>query len=142
MKQALVWFIIAILAGIFEIATVDLVSIWIAIGALVAMVLAWMKVEFIYQLIAVLVVSIGLGIITRPYCKKLLRGNIVPTNSDRLIGKVGIITKAFKEDERGELKVAGEFWTCTSKNSSEFNEGDRVKILAIEGVKLIVSPIK
>lgn len=140
MTQALIWFIIAILAGIFEVITVDLVSIWVAVGALVAMLLAWLKVPFIYQLIAVLVVSVGLGIITRPFCKKLLRGNILPTNSDRLLGKTGIITKSFTGEERGELKIAGEYWTCTSREEHPFNEGDHVTVLAIEGVKLIVIP--
>jgi len=142
MTQALIWFVIAILAGIFEIITVDLVSIWLAVGALVAMVLACLKVPFIYQLLSVLVVSICLGIVTRPYCKKILRGNITPTNSDRLIGKTGTITKAFKEDERGELKILGEYWTCVSKENHHFNQGDHVKILAIDGVKLIVIPVK
>ena len=77
MTQALIWFVVAVLAGIFEIITVDLVSIWIAVGALVAALLAAFKIPFIYQLIAVLVVSVGLGFITRPYCKKILRGNII-----------------------------------------------------------------
>lgn len=142
MTQALIWFVIAILAGIFEIVTVDLVSIWVAVGALVAMVLAWLDIPFIYQLIAVLVVSVGLGLVTRPFCKKLLRGNTLATNSDRLIGKTGIITKPFTGEERGELKIAGEYWTCTSKEDHPFNENDHVTVLAIEGVKLIVIPKK
>ena len=142
MTQALIWFVIAILAGIFEIVTVDLVSIWIAIGALVAAILAALKIPLVYQLIAVLVVSVGLGIITRPYAKKILRGNITATNSDRLIGKNAIITKGFNKDERGELKVAGEHWTCFSKENHNFTEGEQVKILAIEGVKLLVTTIK
>ena len=140
MTQVLIWFLIAIAAAIYEIVTVDLVSIWVAVGALVAMILAWLKVDLIYQLIAVIVVSISLGVITRPICKKILRGNITHTNSDRLIGKKGIITKAFSDSNRGELKIGGEYWTCTSRSNHQFNEGDSVTILAIEGVKLIVTP--
>lgn len=140
MIQVLIWFLIAILAGIFEVITVDLVSIWIAVGALVAMVLAWLDYSITIQLIAVLVVSVSLGIITRPICKKLLRGNVLATNSDRLIGKTGVITKSFSNDGRGEIKIVGEYWTCTSKQNHTYSEGDQVTVLAIEGVKLIVVP--
>lgn len=140
MTQVLIWFLIAILAGIIEIVTVDLVSIWVAVGALVAMVLAWLDYSLTIQLISVLVVSISLSFITRPFCKKLLRGNVVATNSDRLIGKIGTITKAFHDDERGEIKILGEHWTCVSKDNHVFNEGDQATVLAIEGVKLIVTP--
>lgn len=140
MKQALIWFIIAIVAGIVEMITVDLVSIWVAVGCLVAAIMAALKLPLLYQLIAVLLVSVGLGIITRPYCKKLLRGNITATNSDRLIGKTAVVTKSFTDEERGEVKIAGEYWTCISKSHQSFNEGDHVKVLAIEGVKLVVAP--
>ena len=139
MTQTLIWLILAGILVVVEVMTVDLVSIWVACGCLVAALMAYFKLSITYQLVAILVVSIALGIITRPYCKKLLRGNITPTNSDRLIGKIATVTKLFDGENRGEVKVLGEHWTCISKDKNIFNEGDQVKVQAIEGVKLIVT---
>ena len=142
MKLVLMWFIIAILLGIVEVITVDLVSIWFVVGSLVAALLAWFNAPLLYQILALIIVSVSLAVITRPYCKKILRGNITPTNADRLIGKTGTITKAFDSDDRGEVKVLTESWTCTSRDKHQFVEGEKVKVIAIEGVKLLVTTIQ
>ena len=142
MKLVFMWIIIAVILGIVEVITIDLVSIWFVFGSLVAAMLAWFNFPPLYQIAALVIVSVGLAIITRPYCKKLLRGNVVATNADRLIGKTGTITKAFYGDGRGEIKVLTESWTCTSKDNLDFSEGEKVKVIAIEGVKLLVTKIK
>lgn len=141
MEMSLLWLFIVIAAGIFEAVTVDLVSIWFCVGALFAMLLAYFEVALWVQITAFVVVSAILIILTRPLAKKILRGNIVRTNSDRLIGKHGIVTSPISQDIRGEVKVAGEFWSAVARDNLDINEGEHVEILAIEGVKLIVRPL-
>jgi len=141
MDMSLIWLFIIVAAGIFEAVTVDLVSIWFCIGGVVAMLLAYLHVSVGLQIAAFAVVSIIFICITRPLAKKFLRGNIVKTNSDRLIGKHAVVTKAFSLDERGEVKVQGEFWSAITREDMTINVGDRVEVLAIEGVKLVVRPL-
>ena len=141
MDMYLIWLFIIIAAGIFEAVTVDLVSIWFCVGGIAAMVLAYLNLPLWSQICAFAVVSIIFIIFTRPLAKRYLRGNIVRTNCDRLIGKHAIVTKAFTQDERGEVKVAGEYWSAITRDNTTINIGDHVEILAIEGVKLIVRPL-
>ena len=62
--------------------------------------------------------------------------DITPTNSDRVIGKTGEVIKRIGKNNYGEVKIFGNTWTATSKE--ELEVGDKVKVLNIEGVKLIV----
>lgn len=141
MDMSLVWLFIVIAAGIFEAVTVDLVSIWFCVGGLIAMLLAYFNVALWIQIVAFSIVSILLIVCTRPLARKILRGNIVRTNSDCLIGKHGLVTRALSLDERGEVKVAGEYWSAIPRDDIKVLEGEHVEILAIEGVKLIVRPL-
>lgn len=141
MDMSLVWLFIAIITGIIEAVTVSLISIWFCIGAVVAMICAYLKFSFAIQVTVFAIVSIILIGFTRPLAKKMLRGNIVRTNSDRLIGKHGIVTRALSPDERGEVKVAGEYWSAIPRDDIQIAQGEHVEVLAIEGVKLIVRPL-
>ena len=64
------------------------------------------------------------------------------TNAYSIIGKEAKVTKTFDEDSKiGQIKVGSEKWTAKAKNDDILNEGDRVKIEAIDGVKAIVTKI-
>lgn len=142
MNMTLIWLFIAIATGVFEAITVDLVSIWFCAGAIAAMLLAYFDAAIWLQITAFIAVAIILILVTRPLAKKMLRGNVVHTNSDRLIGKHGIVTRKITMDEHGEVKVAGEYWTAATRDNVDIDVDNHVEILAIEGVKLIVRPTK
>lgn len=141
MDTSLIWLFIVVAAGIFEAVTVDLVSIWFCVGGVAAMILSYLQAPLWLQITAFAIVSSIFILITRPLAKKILRGNIVKTNSDRLIGKHAIVTKPFSEDERGEVKILGEYWSAVTHEKASIHEGEHVEILAIEGVKLVVRPL-
>ena len=84
-----IWLVILILSVIIEIVTIDLVSIWISLGSLGALIAYFLGFDLIVQIIVCLVITVLSFIITRPIAKKYLTGNIVHTNTDRLIGKQG-----------------------------------------------------
>ena len=65
---------------------------------------------------------------------------VEPTNSDRVIGKVGEVTQKIGRNKYGEVKVYGNTWTASSKQV--INVGERVKVLSIDGVKLVVEKEK
>lgn len=132
------WFVLIIGAAVVEILTMDLTSVWFSIGALVAFILGIVGVNPIVQLLVFIVVSVALLLSVRPLAKNYFRTNIISTNSDRLVGKTAICTKPIEAGGRGEVKVEGKIWTAVANDASAIDEGDKVEVLAIEGVKLIV----
>ncbi len=134
--MAIIWLIAFLGLLLVEFLTVGLVSIWFAIGALAALVSTALTNSLIIQTIVFAVVSIISLLVTRPLIKKFKLTKIEPTNLDRVIGKVGEITKDVKPMEYGEVKVLGTYWTACSKE--KLVAGTKVVIDKIDGSKLVV----
>ena len=134
--MAFEWFISFIVFLIIEALTVNLVTIWFAIGALASIICCLFTDSIVIQSIVFVVVSVLSLFLTKPIVRKFRKTSITPTNFDRVIGKIGVVTKKIGLNEYGEVKVFGNVWTAYS--NEEIEVGKRVKILSIEGVKLIV----
>ena len=134
------WLVIFMILLLIELCTVNLVSIWFAIGALGGVVAATVTNNVTIQVIVFIVVSIISLLITKPIVKKIRTRKITPTNLDRVIGKEGLVTKEISKNSFGEVKIGGCIWTATSKEKIE--KDTQVKVLQIEGVKLVVEKIK
>ncbi|MGI6607999.1 MAG: NfeD family protein [Erysipelotrichaceae bacterium] len=133
------WIIVAIGAFLIEIFTLgNLICIWFIFGALAGALLAWLKFQAVWQYIAFFAVSIVSMLIIRPLAHNYLRGNIVPTNYDRLIGKKVTLSKEITAENWGEVNTDGTIWSCISVDNQPISEGTNVKIVAIEGAKLVV----
>ena len=130
------WFILFVILLFIELVTVNLVTIWFAIGAVAAIITTIFTDSILIQSIVFVVVSILSLLITKPIIKKVKKFDITPTNSDRVIGKVGEVTQKIGKNKYGEVKVYGNTWTASSKQV--INVGERVKVLSIDGVKLVV----
>ena len=133
------WIFLAIVLFIIEILTSNLVTIWFAAGALVTGIFSLFVKDTSIQIIIFLIVSTLSLILTKPVVKKL-KSKIVPTNLDRVIGKIGIVTEDITKLEPGEVKVDGKKWSAIS--TKKITKGSKVEILAIDGVKLKVKEIK
>lgn len=136
MSYIVAWFITFLVLLFIEIITVDLVTIWFAIGALAAMGTAFLTDSILIQVAVFVVVSVIALLVTRPLVKRFKGFDITPTNSDRVIGKVGEVTKKIEKNKYGEVKIFGSIWTAYSEQ--ELDVGSRVKVLGIDGVKLVV----
>lgn len=138
----IVWIGFVIFMLLCEGFTTQLVSIWFAVGALCAAVSSLITSFVLVQVIVFIVVTCGTLIATKPLVDKYKKGHKeVKTNSDRLIGQTGVmLTDIDTLEAVGQLKVSGEVWTAKLKNPTPVKKDDKVKILAIEGVKMIVEP--
>ena len=134
------WFIAFVVLLLIELVTVNLVTIWFAIGAVAAIITTIFTDSVLIQSIVFVVVSVIALLITKPLIKKFKKFEVEPTNSDRVIGKVGDVTKKIEKNKYGEVKVYGNTWTASSKEVIEV--GERVKVLSIDGVKLVVEKEK
>ncbi len=133
-----VWLIIAIVLGVVEVVTVNLVSIWFVISSILAMVVS-MFTDNLYIQIGVFVI---IGVLLMPISKKIynkIKKNNVSTNIDRIIGMKGIVTEDITKDAIGEVKVDGKRWSAYSNDS--INKGEVVKVVKINSVKLYVERI-
>lgn len=140
MNLTLTWLIIFIFLIFVEIATVNLVSIWFAIGAIASCILSIYVDNLIIQLGCFVITSTICLILTKSIISKIKNHKITPTNLDRVIGDIGIVTEDIDEFNNGEVKVDGKAWTATSKETLKV--GTKVKIVSINGVKLNVKSIK
>lgn len=140
MNLTLTWLIIFIFLIFVEIATVNLVSIWFAIGAIASCILSIYVDNLIIQLGCFVITSTICLILTKSIISKIKNHKITPTNLDRVIGDIGIVTEDIGEFNNGEVKVDGKTWTATSKETLKV--GTKVKIVSINGVKLNVKSIK
>ena len=132
------WLGAAAIFVVIEIITMGLTTIWFAGGALAAFSLPLWS-----QIIAFVIVSVILLILTRPWALKYLNSRTVRTNADSLIGQTALVTQDIDNlNAKGQVKVEGQIWTARSiSDDVQLHEGQKVMIESISGVKVIVKPI-
>ena len=127
---------------ICEALTTQLVSIWFVIGGVAAAISCIFTDNILIQSIVFLVVSFICLFATRPLVKKYNKRKAEPTNSDRLIGRVGMVTVDIVNQKGvGQVNVDGKIWSAKSVDEREIKSGANVRITSIEGVKLLVEVI-
>lgn len=138
-----VWMALVIIFLVVELVTVGLTTIWLAGGALVAFILAAVGAGFWLQLAAFFVVSFVLIYFTRPFAVKYLNPRRTRTNSEELIGEVVKVTERIdNRAAEGTALAKGLEWSARAVSDDMVIEKDTlVKVLRIEGVKLIVEPV-
>ena len=142
-SAAILWLIVAIICLIIEAITVGLATIWFAAGAFIALLLSLVHVSFPIQVAVFLVVSVCLLVFTRKIFVEKLKAGSEKTNVDALIGEEGLVTKEIKSFYAGQVNLRGQIWTAVGKEpDTVIEKGTPVEVIAIEGVKLIVSPVK
>ncbi|MBP5407943.1 MAG: NfeD family protein [Bacilli bacterium] len=140
--MAIVWAAFIVVSAIIELQTADLVTIWFTIGAIGALICALCKGPIWLQIVIFLAISIIAIILTRPIAKKMQQKEIIRTNSDKVIGRIAVVTKAISDEEIGEVKIEGREWRAINNEGLSFEVGEKVIVDAISGAKLIVSKIQ
>jgi len=140
---SVLWFILAVIFLFVEGSTVMLVSVWFAVGSLVAMLTALLGGPFWLQLILFLGVSAGLLALLRPLVRRYIKPGITATNVDALIGSQGYVTETVDNlAATGQVKLGAMPWTARSTDGSPIETGTLVRVDRIEGVKAFVSPVR
>lgn len=135
-----VWIVLLVLCLAAEAMTADLLFVWFFPASLVAMILAFCQIPWYWQVLAFLLVGLTLLFATRPACKKWLNGKKSKTGIDTLIGATALVTEEICNiKETGEVKINGLRWSARTKDGEIIAPGTEVKVLDIQGVKLIVT---
>ena len=137
--MAYVWLGVIVLAIIAEASTVSLVSIWFVPSACIAMILALCNVALWIQIAVFFITFLLLMIFIKPLLKNCFRMKPVATNADTVIGADAVVSEPINNLEaKGQVKVRGQVWSARSADESvTYAEGEIVRVLRIEGVKLI-----
>ncbi|MDD7284411.1 MAG: NfeD family protein [Firmicutes bacterium] len=139
-SMAVIWLALAVIFLIIEAITVGLATIWFAAGAFAAFVLSLLNVPVLAQVVIFLAVSCCLLVFTRKIFVEKLRTGSESTNVDALIGETGIVTEEIRPLTVGQVKINGQVWSALGKDDETIEKDRLVKVIAIEGVKLIVIP--
>lgn len=137
---AAMWLVLMLILFAAEIISVNLTTIWFALGALAAMISALCGAQLWLQILWFLAVSILSLIVTKPLVRKFVNGKTQATNADMVLGQTCIVVEPIDNlNGKGAVTVGGKTWTARSDGGEVFAIGERVTAVRIEGVKLIVA---
>lgn len=135
----ILWAVLFAAFVIAELATTQMISVWLAIGALFAALVASLGIPLWGQLVVFVAVSGVLLALTRSIAARLLKGKPVPTNAELNIGKKAVvIEKISAKDDTGRARLNGVDWKAVSLNGEEIDKGELVFVKQIDGAKIIV----
>ncbi len=140
----LIWFGIMLGFLVVEAACpFHLVSIWFAVGALVALIAAALHAQLWLQILLFILVSGVLLASLWPFTRRFLKPRLEKTNVDAVIGQRGHVSEDIDNiDATGQVKLGGMYWTARSVSGSKIPKGTLVQVERIEGVKVFVSPVE
>ena len=135
------WLVLIVALVVIEAATVQLVSIWFAAGALGAIIVALTGGGLAFQVTVFLALAIALLLSLRSVVRKHFSPRVTRTNVDSVIGATGVVlTPVNNIAALGQVQVNGVEWSARSTDNSHIPAGTLVKVDRIEGVKVFVSP--
>ncbi len=138
--ETMFWLIMIVIFVVAEIVTVGLTSIWFAGGALVSLICSALGMDFFWQIIVFVVVSVILLIFTRPWAMKFLKPRLVKTNYESAIEKKVCLTEAVDNIKgTGAAMLNGQEWTARAyEEGKTFEAGEIVVVKEIRGVTMYV----
>ena len=141
-SMTLMWLVALILFGIAEAATVGLVSIWVAVGAAVAMIVSALGGPIWLQVLLFLAVSVVLLALLRPFANRVSNPNKQATNADRHIGQRALVMEEINNlADTGAVKLDGVVWSARSEQGEIISVGRLIEVKRIAGVKLYVAEV-
>jgi len=137
----LFWLLAGLALAILEILTPGFVLACFSFGCFVAAIVAALDFSFSWQLGFFAATTFTLFISARQVFGKLFGARKTPalTNVDRLIGMIATTLEEV-DDQRGQVKIEGETWSARSGSGEKLPEGIKVRILRMDGNKLVVGP--
>ena len=141
--NTILWLGLMVLFLAVEAATVTMVSLWFAGGALAALAVSALGGGYLVQAAVFLVVSAVLLALLRPMARKHFTPKLTKTNVDSVIGMEGYVTADIDNvAATGTVKLGAMEWTARSATGEKISTGALVKVEKIEGVKAFVTPVE
>ena len=141
--ESYIWLALIVVFLIAEAATVVMVSLWFAAGALAALAASMLGASLTVQVVLFLAVSAGLLACLRPVVRKHFTPKLTKTNVDSIVGTQGYVTADIDNlSALGNVKLGAMEWTARSTTGKRIPRGTLVQVDRIEGVKAFVTPVE
>jgi membrane protein implicated in regulation of membrane protease activity len=132
------WAGLALILGIIETTTLDLVFLMLAVGAAGGALVAAIGAPFLVQSLAAIAVSVAMLGVVRPIAKRHLHQPITErTGVAALVGRRAIVLERV-DGTGGRVKLAGEVWSARSYDGSVIEAGANVDVVEIQGATALV----
>ena len=140
----IIWLVIFVSMLVVESLGPTLISVWFALGALVALIISFIPgVAWWIELIVFVVVSATALLALRPVFKHLLKRNVFKSNVDSMQGKRGYVTEDITYLVPGSVKLGDVKWSAVPQDkNTTFIKGEVVEVVAVNGNKLIVKKVE
>lgn len=133
------WAVAIVFFAMLEITTPALVSIWLVVGSVAALIAAICGASLDLQIYIFLGVTALLLLFCRPLLKGLLKVKSVPSNANALLGQKGIVIEAINNlRSEGYVKINGLKFRARSVHDDEIPVDSVVLVERIEGNTLFV----
>lgn len=133
------WIITALVLGGVEIATLDLVFLMLAAGALAGAASAALGLGLLLQVVVAAVTAVAMLGVVRPVALRHLRTPVeTRTGVAALVGRQAVVLERI-DAGGGRVKLAGEVWSARSFDPHQAIEpGRTVDVVQIEGATAVV----
>lgn len=136
---ALMWIVVAIVAGVVELSIPHFGLIFVSAAAVVAAGASAFGAGFVLQLLLFTVTLVASLSMLRPLFVKKLHGPGVPSRTDALIGREGIVTEPIDPiSGTGRVNVGGQDWAARS--GASVASGTVIRVVGADGIVLEVRP--
>src|SRR4051812_38271450 len=135
---ALAWLALAIAAAIVEISVPHFGSVFVAVAAVVAAATAAVSAGVGVQIVTFAFVLVASFVVLRPWLVARASGRGVPSRTQQLVGREGIVTNDIDPiTGTGRVNVGGEDWAARS--GGLLSSGTRVTVTGSDGIVLEVT---
>jgi membrane protein implicated in regulation of membrane protease activity len=133
------WLGLAVLLGLIEVASLDLVFLMLAGGALAGAVVAIGTDNLVVEALVALITAVAMLAVVRPVAVRHLRTPLaLRTGTAALVGQHGVATERVDRND-GRIKLKGEVWSArTYDPTSVIEAGQGVEVVQIDGATAIV----
>jgi membrane protein implicated in regulation of membrane protease activity len=137
------WLGAAVLLGVAEMFSLDLILIMLAVGALAGFVTAALDLNVAVQLLAAAGTSVAMLAVVRPgLAKRFHGGPELQLGHGKLVGKQGVVTEPISAQDPGRVRLAGEIWSAQPYDETlSIEAGETVEVYEIRGATAFVHPV-
>jgi membrane protein implicated in regulation of membrane protease activity len=137
------WLALAIALGAAELASLDLILLMLAVGAIVGALTASIGLPVVLQILVAGGASVAMLALVRPnLIKKLHSGPDLQLGHGKLVGRQALVTEDVTNLNPGRVKLAGEIWSAQPYDENlTIKAGETVEVLAMKGATVFVHPL-
>lgn len=135
------WVLGAFVVSALEMLTPGFVLACLAIGCIAAAVVDLVGVtSLLPQIWACAGFTFAALFLVRPFMLRTMRGAKTETGTDLMVGQEAVVTEVGEHDLVPLAKVNNELWRLQPQRGETLNVGQRVRVIGVDGNKLLVEP--